>query len=249
MANKCTRFDVKVEVYSTIPLSEMTPCEIESSFLCNADLLRIKQNCGRAVRALRRGEAEGRNRNHNSNGDDEEEELCFRGLEHMRSQAHLEQRRINRDCNVQAVLFEQQKQWHQKPPSSAEDMDEAVAEASRTTSKWARDLATANGMADAAFVRMDRMKQIRSAAAPRQGSALKRAWDQLHQDSLLERECVLPTLANFNDPARVQALNKRQMQLCQLREGVAHLMKVLPSSSVEAKASPSKATQYENMTW
>lgn len=138
---RAVAFNRSVRIFTIVSLSEMTEQEFDSSFLTEDDQSRIKIDSNESILAMRRNKAE-------------DDEVCFRGLEHLRSVAHLEQRKINKECVLQAVLSEQERQrTQQQEEDETNDEEEALADASRTTSKWSCDLALANGASDAARVR------------------------------------------------------------------------------------------------
>ena len=81
---------------------------------------------------------------------EEDDRFCSRGLEHMQSAAHMEQRRINKDCAFDAVLDEQDRQWS---AGHSDDDADAIANASASASQWAREKALQMGASDEAYVR------------------------------------------------------------------------------------------------
>uniref|UniRef100_A0A7S4R9E9 Uncharacterized protein n=1 Tax=Ditylum brightwellii TaxID=49249 RepID=A0A7S4R9E9_9STRA len=71
---------------------------------------------------------------------------CIRGLEHMISPEHFEQKKINRDCVQLGVLKEQQRQEMYGIIDSNE-----LRNISSKASKWARNKALEQGAIDAMY--------------------------------------------------------------------------------------------------
>mmetsp|Transcript_18211 Transcript_18211/g.25065 ORF Transcript_18211/g.25065 Transcript_18211/m.25065 type:complete len:161 (-) Transcript_18211:150-632(-) len=71
-------------------------------------------------------------------------ERCTRGLEHMRTPEHLEQRQINKECNISAVLEEQQRQRSLGIDDPAE-----MRRISEASSQWSKNMALKSSEADA----------------------------------------------------------------------------------------------------
>ena len=81
--------------------------------------------------------------------DHHDEEHCGRGLEHMRSQAHMDQRRMNKEAVTHGVLDLQDEHF------DADVFDEdALAEVAASASRWARELAVQRAAQDEAYVRL-----------------------------------------------------------------------------------------------
>ena len=77
----------------------------------------------------------------------EEDGLCVRGLEHLQSPAHLEQRKINKDFVNAAVFNEQERQR-----AGAINNPSEIACAARYNSRWATEKALQMGLSDAMAV-------------------------------------------------------------------------------------------------
>ena len=86
--------------------------------------------------------------------DHHDEEHCGRGLEHMRSQAHMDQRKIFKDALFDAVLDEQDRQIGEGIVD-----DEALAEVAARMSQRAKDAALALASSDEAYVRRYRKEE------------------------------------------------------------------------------------------
>ena len=81
--------------------------------------------------------------------DHHDEEHCGRGLEHMRSQAHMDQRRMNKEAVTHGVLDLQDEHF------DADVFDEdALAEVATSASRWARERAIQLAAQDEAYVRL-----------------------------------------------------------------------------------------------
>ena len=98
------------------------------------DLTQIKHDASRTVRAVWRGKPL-------------KTKTCDRGLEHLRSGAHMEQHRINKDCVITAVLKEQATQR----VSGIIDTNK-IAGASCRYSRWAKEKALILGASDAVYI-------------------------------------------------------------------------------------------------
>ena len=131
------RFANRSKVYLVPALADMTDAEIDRTWTTDEDSKSTQLEIVEAIRAMREGTEH-----------DNEDRVCIRGLEHMRSAAHLEQRKINKECVLRAVLDEQEQQW-----STGKDDVEEIANASVHNSKWARESAASLGKADAESAR------------------------------------------------------------------------------------------------
>lgn len=160
---KRTRFACTTQIFSVESLFDMSEDEVAASFYNKADYRRIRADTKRDVRSMLKGDL------------GKITDTCSRGLEHLKSRAHLEQRNINKDCVTNAVFLEQERQRS----VGTTDEDE-VAEASKACSKWARDLALSNGASDAAYVLAIGRRERRQQVSNGQGSVLKKALDLLH---------------------------------------------------------------------
>ena len=94
------------------------------------DFTQIQHDLARTVGAMRRRKPINKH-------------ICYRGLEHLESDAHIEQRRIHRDCVITAVLKEQAMQR----ASGIIDINK-IAEASCYYSRWAKEMASILGDSD-----------------------------------------------------------------------------------------------------
>lgn len=172
MYKRRLRFNPQTQIYH-IPsvIEEATPSELGSMWHGDGDLARAQREMKRTIRTMRKLTKESGWEPHREHEAEEKrsssssssssaggKQHCFRGLEHYRSAAHLEQHRINRDCVTEAVLDEQRRQ---RELGIAAPCPERIAGASRAASEWARRGALAMGEYDercaraAAFRRKD----------------------------------------------------------------------------------------------
>mmetsp|Transcript_16720 Transcript_16720/g.31313 ORF Transcript_16720/g.31313 Transcript_16720/m.31313 type:complete len:211 (-) Transcript_16720:208-840(-) len=125
-------FAPTAEVKFIPALSDTGESEKKALWYNDDDYDEMKKSAFNVVRSMRKGRAA-------ANSDDDS--MCTWGLEQHRSQAHSEQRQINKDFVIKAVLDEQERQW----TIGTCGVDE-ISQASITHSRWARDLALADGM-------------------------------------------------------------------------------------------------------
>lgn len=130
------RFSASVKVVFVPALSEMSDEEKIGSFGSDRDPDLIQADIVKTVKAMRRGCSE------------DDDEICFRGLEHLQSTLHLEQRKINKDMVTEAVLGEQNRQMLE----GAIDSDKIALQSIRG-SRWARELALKNSASDETYVK------------------------------------------------------------------------------------------------
>lgn len=81
--------------------------------------------------------------------DHHDEEHCGRGLEHMRSQAHIDERRINKEAVVHGVLDVQDDHF-----DAGIIDEEEIARTASATSQCATQIALSLAASDAAYVRL-----------------------------------------------------------------------------------------------
>lgn len=135
-------FNLTINIYYVPSHRDMSNDEHRDTWLQEEDMNEIRAGVRRTEKAMRDRR---NNRSDGDNDDNAEHEICDRGLEHRRSPAEYERRKINRDCCVSAVLDVQERQL-ELGYCSGDDL----ARASRRGSQWARDQATRAGMSDAA---------------------------------------------------------------------------------------------------
>lgn len=123
-------FDPNIHVFFVPALSDMTRKELASYFWNDADIERSQEETVRVIRAMRSNEAT------------DENGLCSRGLEHLTSQAHLEQRSVNKDMVLNSIF---QEQWRQRVEGATKIDDQSLREASERASEWARNSARERG--------------------------------------------------------------------------------------------------------
>ena len=113
--------------------------------------------------------------------DHHDEEHCGRGLEHMRSQAHMDQRRMNKEAVTNGVLDLQDEHF------DADVFDEdALAEVAASASRWARELAVQRAAQDEAYVRLHVRPQHEEEAQMERDQEQER----LQEDSVEEEDPV-----------------------------------------------------------
>ena len=119
--------------------------------------------------------------------DHHDEEHCGRGLEHMRSQAHMDQRRANKEAVTHGVLDLQDEHFE------ADVFDEAaLAEVGASASLWARERAFQLAAQDEAYVRLHvRPEYEEEAQMERDRQQQQDQEDSVDQLQILEEALVL----------------------------------------------------------
>lgn len=131
------RFNRVAKVMLIPSIAEMSSSEIEASYFSDQEFNEMQADTVRTIRAMRRSQPL------------KEKKYSARGLEQLKSPARLEQTKSNRNNVISAVLDEQERQWAR----GTIEGEEEIAKASRSHSKWAREMALAMGASDAAWVR------------------------------------------------------------------------------------------------
>ena len=119
--------------------------------------------------------------------DHHDEEHCGRGLEHMRSQVHMDQRRANKEAVTHGVLNLQDEHFE------ADVFDEdALAEVGASASLWARERALQLAAQDEAYVRLHvRPEYEEEAQMERDQQQQQNQEDSVDQLQILEEALVL----------------------------------------------------------
>uniref|UniRef100_A0A7S1YY72 Uncharacterized protein n=1 Tax=Trieres chinensis TaxID=1514140 RepID=A0A7S1YY72_TRICV len=131
-------FKGTIKVCFVPSLREMTETEICSTWYSRAEFNHMKKESFATVKTMRT--RKGRRL--------DDCRHCQRGLEHYKSLAHMEQKQINKDCVIAAVLQEQRAQMH-KGIKNEED----IRAASCNYSRWAGRLAQEAASSDANYVK------------------------------------------------------------------------------------------------
>ena len=133
------RFANRTRIYLIPTIEELRQEEYEAMWVTQADEKASQADVVKNIMRLRQGGPE----------DHHDEEHCGRGLEHMRSQAHMDQRRMNKEAVTNGVLDLQDEHF------DADVFDEdALAEVAASASRWARELAVQRAAQDEAYVRL-----------------------------------------------------------------------------------------------
>uniref|UniRef100_A0A7S4NH43 Uncharacterized protein n=1 Tax=Odontella aurita TaxID=265563 RepID=A0A7S4NH43_9STRA len=251
-------FDEAVKIYLVPIHTEFSQEERDALWLGRTDFDVIQAGIRRTVKAIRRQKRHSsRTVGHN---DDEEESVCDRGLEHLRSAAHMEQRKINKDCCVSAVFGEQKRQRSLKCYD-----DVALAEASMDGSQWARQKAQEEGMRDAAAVRelrkrevcryqpdaaaMEMMEQAIKLCAmpvPSSGSNAHQSSSQNQADLFEDKEAVSQMLANFQGFKKSTRIRTKKQDGNQINS--PHLMTPFSKRTGQITAHTSSHMKHRNVT-
>lgn len=167
----------RVTFAATVTAKRVSPITSESekrnSFYTDDEYDAMKDDAARIVRVMRMAE---------TGADLDERRICTRGLEYFRSQAHFEQRNINRDCVVKSVLEEQERQR-----TAGKYCAEDISQASMTFSRWARDLAFSAGLSDASSLIAEKAQTRRSMQAQRMLQAIFTSEKQSTTTSILKK--------------------------------------------------------------
>ena len=140
--SRSVNFSRRTRVYLVPTLEEMSSQEFYAVYGSDEDSRTNQAGVVDSIRNMRLGVRES------------DDTYTCRGLEHMRSQAHMDQRRINKDMLFDAVLDEQDRQIGEGVID-----DEALAEIAARMSQWARDAALALASSDEAYVRRYRKEE------------------------------------------------------------------------------------------
>ena len=133
------RFANRTRIYLIPTIDELRQEEYEAMWVTQADEKASQADVVKNIMRLRQGGPE----------DHHDEEHCGRGLEHMRSQAHMDQRRMNKEAVTHGVLDLQDEHF------DGDVFDEdALAEVAASASRWSRELAVQRAAEDEAYVRL-----------------------------------------------------------------------------------------------
>ena len=133
------RFANRTRIYLIPTIEELRQEEYEAMWVTQADEKASQADVVKNIMRLRQGGPE----------DHHDEEHCGRGLEHMRSQAHMDQRRMNKEAVTHGVLDLQDEHF------DADVFDEdALAEVAASASRWSRELAVQRVAQDEAYVQL-----------------------------------------------------------------------------------------------
>lgn len=139
MPRPSVRFASRTNVYLVPSLSDMTDKEIASVWTSKEESKSIQHDMVKTIRAMR---------SRSTKRLDQDDVVCHRGLEHMLSPQHMENRKSSKESVIDAVLDEQDLQF------DAGIYDESrLAMASALTSKQASVRALVLAEVDAAYVR------------------------------------------------------------------------------------------------
>lgn len=140
--SRSVNFSRRTRVYLVPTLGELSNQEFYAVYGSNEDSRTNQAGVVDSIRNMRLGVRES------------DDTYTCRGLEHMRSQAHMNQRKINKDMLFDAVLDEQDRQIGEGIVD-----EEALAEVAARMSQRARDAALALASSDEAYVRRYRKEE------------------------------------------------------------------------------------------
>ena len=140
--SRSVNFSRRTRVYLVPTLGEMSNQEFYAVYGSDEDSRTNQAGVVDSIRNMRVGVPEF------------DDTYTSRGLEHMRSQAHMDQRKIKKDMLFGAVLDEQDRQI-----SEGIVDDEALAEVAARMSQRAKDAALALASSDEAYVRRYRKEE------------------------------------------------------------------------------------------
>ena len=140
--SRSVNFSRRTRVYLVPTLGEMSNQEFYAVYGSDEDSRTNQAGVVDSIRNMRLGVRES------------DDTYTCRGLEHMRSQAHMDQRKINKDMLFDAVLDEQDRQIGEGIVD-----EEALAEVAARMSQRARDAALALASSDEAYVRRYRKEE------------------------------------------------------------------------------------------
>ena len=165
------RFGSRTKVYLIPSISDYSDKEFTAMWMVDEDRAAAQAGILGDIKAMRTAGAGGAGATTDGEGH------CSRGLEHMRSAAHMEQRKINKESVMNAVLDAQDAQFEANVIN-----EEDLLEASSRNSRWARENAESMAASDAACVRRHVRPEVDAfmrAFTDRSGSAVSRAGDHL----------------------------------------------------------------------
>ncbi len=175
--NNRLRFANRTKIYLIPTIDELREEEVEAMWVTQADEKASQADVVKNIMRLRRG----------GPLDHHDEEHCGRGLEHMRSQAHMDQRRANKEAVTHGVLDLQDEHFE------ADVFDEdALAEVGTSASLWARERALQLAAQDEAYVRLHvRPEYEEEAQMERDHQQQQDLEDSVDQLQILEEALVL----------------------------------------------------------
>mmetsp|Transcript_46437 Transcript_46437/g.86282 ORF Transcript_46437/g.86282 Transcript_46437/m.86282 type:complete len:226 (-) Transcript_46437:52-729(-) len=207
-------FDETIQVHLVPCYYEMSEDEHRQIWLSQEDFKAIRASNSRTVEAMQR-------RNSCNETEDcphillDEEDKCDRGLEHRRSPAHHEQRKINHECCITAALDVQERQ------RMLEYYDEEeIARASRRGSQWARELARQQGVSDSAGAgrAVDRKRVVHRYNPEAANTGSEKVLDRVMK--LCQKDCVIPNDDLFpKNPSRSLSALSVDSMLSVIRKG------------------------------
>eukprot|EP00565_Helicotheca_tamesis_P001144 CAMPEP_0185725192 /NCGR_PEP_ID=MMETSP1171-20130828/1494_1 /TAXON_ID=374046 /ORGANISM="Helicotheca tamensis, Strain CCMP826" /LENGTH=198 /DNA_ID=CAMNT_0028393241 /DNA_START=46 /DNA_END=639 /DNA_ORIENTATION=+ len=127
---KKVQFSLENEIFDVISHVDMSDEEKFAAWLTDREQKKLEHSLLKTIKSMR------------TNGSDCRR--CIRGLEHLASSEHSEQREIIRECNTVSVLREQ----HRQKNLGIYDPDE-IRKMSEATSQWSKNTALTLGRADA----------------------------------------------------------------------------------------------------
>ena len=98
---RSVRFAPRTKVYLVQSSKDMTDEEISSTWTSDKGTKRNHVDVVKTVKAMRQTASSSRTKRHNA---DNGGSFCTRGLEHMQNAEHLEQRNIDKESVIDAVL-------------------------------------------------------------------------------------------------------------------------------------------------
>lgn len=139
LAGERLRFANRTRIYLIPTIDELRQEEYEAMWVTQADEKDSQADVVKNIMRLRQGVPE----------DHHDKEHCGRGLEHMRSQAHMDQRRMNKEAVTHGVLDLQDEHF------DADVFDgDALAKVAATASRRATERALQLAAQDEAYVRL-----------------------------------------------------------------------------------------------
>eukprot|EP00563_Minutocellus_polymorphus_P011308 CAMPEP_0181074462 /NCGR_PEP_ID=MMETSP1070-20121207/29612_1 /TAXON_ID=265543 /ORGANISM="Minutocellus polymorphus, Strain NH13" /LENGTH=328 /DNA_ID=CAMNT_0023155575 /DNA_START=12 /DNA_END=998 /DNA_ORIENTATION=+ len=220
--SRIVNFARRTRVYLVPTLEEMTNQEFYAVYGSDEDCRINQEGVVGSIRNMRLGVQES------------DDTYTCRGLEHMRSQAHMDQRKMNKEMLFDAILDEQDRQISEGIVDG-----EALAEVAARMSQRTRDAALALASSDEAYVRRY-LKEEEMAAKEAASDAEKERESKQAQDA--NCVAVLGSALDVAPPTLNATNNNSSLPQTNRRRAAPGLNRSSPSDNTFLPASTSKSS-------
>jgi hypothetical protein len=226
------RFANRTRIYLIPTIDELRQEEHEAMWVTTADEKASQADVIKNIMRLRHGGPE----------DHHDEEHCGRGLEHMRSQAQADQRKMNKEAVTRAVLDLQDEHFD-------EDLfdEDALAEVAESASRWARERALQLAAQDEAYVRLHvRPEHEEETQLESDRDEEKDAADSVAQLQILEEALVLSEASEEESEKQEQEHFHNGARPRSASSAVAHDHPIINATSGAARFAASVTDSFLN---